>query len=101
MGSTLNQIVHPSSKVLFQELEGEAVLLALDSERYFGLDEVGTHIWHLLSDEHHLAAIHERLLTEYAANTSTLRRDLEEFITSLAQAGLVRVETNGKKETTD
>jgi hypothetical protein len=37
--------VVPSPEVLVQELEGEAVLLNLASERYFGLDDVGTRIW--------------------------------------------------------
>ena len=35
--------------VLMRELEGESVLLNLDSERYFGLDETGTRMWSVLS----------------------------------------------------
>jgi hypothetical protein len=33
-----------SDKALSQEVNGETVILDLDSESYFGLDEVGTHI---------------------------------------------------------
>lgn len=33
--------VEISPEVLFQELQGEAVLLNLTSERYYGLDDVG------------------------------------------------------------
>ena len=33
-----------SREVLFQELDGEAVLLDIASESYFGLDDVGTRI---------------------------------------------------------
>ena len=38
--------VRAAPDTLMQELEGESVLLSLASERYFGLDEVGTRIWH-------------------------------------------------------
>jgi hypothetical protein len=34
-----------SSEVLSQEVNGETVLLDLEGESYFGLSEVGTHIW--------------------------------------------------------
>ena len=34
-----------SSEVLSQEVNGETVLLDLEGECYFGLNEVGTRIW--------------------------------------------------------
>ncbi len=40
-----------SPDVLFRELAGEAVLLDLKSQRYFGLGEVGTRIWQLLDEQ--------------------------------------------------
>ena len=41
----LNQTVTLSPEVISQEVSGETVLLDLESENYFGLDEVGTRIW--------------------------------------------------------
>ncbi len=42
---TLESILRHSGEVLQQEVGGEAVLLDLASESYFGLDPVGTRIW--------------------------------------------------------
>ncbi|MBN1400973.1 MAG: PqqD family peptide modification chaperone, partial [Anaerolineae bacterium] len=39
-----------SPGTLFRELDGEAVLLNLESGHYYGLDEVGTRILSLLVD---------------------------------------------------
>jgi hypothetical protein len=36
--------------VLVRELEGESVMLNLNSEFYFGLDEVGTRMWAVLTN---------------------------------------------------
>ena len=37
-----------SDEVLSQEVNGETLLLDLEGESYFGLNEVGTRIWQLL-----------------------------------------------------
>ena len=74
-----------------RDLQGEAVILNLDSECYFGLDEVGTRMWAALTTAPDVGAAVEALLAEFEVEPDELRRDLAEFVDSLAQAGLVRV----------
>jgi hypothetical protein len=38
-----------SADVITRRLDEELILLDLDSENYFGLDEVGTRMWEVLS----------------------------------------------------
>ena len=42
-------MLKPSPQILFQKLGNEAVILHLQSEEYFGLDEVGTRIWEVFT----------------------------------------------------
>lgn len=91
MNTTLSQRAEPSSEVLFQEVGGEAVLLNLESERYFGLDPVGTRIWALLGEDSHLQHAHATLCIEYDVPAATLETDLLALIDQLADAGLVTV----------
>ncbi|MEO5595971.1 MAG: PqqD family protein [Lysobacteraceae bacterium] len=91
MNITLSQRAAPSSDVLFQEVGGEAVLLNLDSERYFGLDPVGTRIWSLLGEDSGLQHAHATLCSEYDAPAATLEADLLALVGQLAEAGLVTV----------
>ncbi len=92
MNLTLSQHAEPSSDVLFQEVGGEAVLLNLDSERYFGLDPVGTRIWALLGEDSGLQHAHATLCSEYDdVPAATLETDLLALIDQLAEAGLVTV----------
>jgi len=65
MGDTLPSQVQIPTEVLFQELEGESVLLNLQSERYYGLDDIGTRLWQLLAENGDVAAACEQLLKEY------------------------------------
>src|SRR4051812_15119232 len=46
-----------SDDVLFQELQGEAVLLELKTGVYFGLDKVGTRVWQLLGEQATIAGV--------------------------------------------
>ena len=78
-----------SSDVLYQELNGESVLLNLATEKYFGLDPVGTRIWQLLSEGIALEAAFSKLLLEYEVDEPRLRADVTKLVSELESAQLV------------
>ena len=78
--------------VLFRELDGEAVLLNLDTEQYLGLDEVGTRMWTLLTTAPTVQAAYDALLAEYDVAPDTLRHDVEVLVGQMVEHGLVRLE---------
>ena len=77
--------------VLVRELDGESVILNLKSERYFGLDEVGTRMWTALSSCDMIQDAYESLLSEYDVDAEQLRGDLYHLIEQLVEHGLVNV----------
>ena len=77
--------------VLTRELRGESVLLDLATERYFGLDEVGTGLWRALTGGATVEEALQALEGEYDVEPSRLRSDVANFIATLAEAGLVDV----------
>jgi len=81
----------PSEQVLFQEVNGEAVLLDLNSESYFGLDQVGTRIWAMLNEGVEVSEMVDLLLEEYEVDRVTLEKDVDELLANLLEAGLVQV----------
>jgi hypothetical protein len=88
---TLSQQLKPSQHVLFQEIAGEAVLLDLASEQYFGLDPVGTRIWQLLSENGRLEHVFNVLSTEYDVEPAQLQADLLVLANELVAAGIAEV----------
>jgi len=79
-------------QVLFQELEGESVLLNLDTETYYGLDEVGTSMWEALTASDAIQSAFDTLLTLYEVRPETLRQDLTELVEQLLDKGLLSLE---------
>ena len=78
--------------VMFREIAGESVLLNLDSETYFGLDEIGTRMWSVLVGSPSIEAAYDVLIAEFEVDDGTLRTDLSTFIEKLAGAGLVAID---------
>jgi len=77
--------------VLISNVEGESVLLNLNSERYFGLDEVGTRMLSVLTTSNSIQTAYEALLEEYEVENEALRRDLAELVDRLIDQGLLEV----------
>ena len=78
-----------SSEVLSQEVNGETVLLDLEGEYYFGLNEVGTRIWQLLQCESSVSEALDTLSGEYDVNREQLESDVGELLHKLTEAGLL------------
>ena len=94
MARRFGQIV-PAADVLSQTVVGESVLLDLRSQKYFGLNPVGTRTWQLLQETGDVSAIRARLLAEYEVAADQLERDLDELLERLLRAGLVEERGEG------
>jgi hypothetical protein len=81
-----------SPDVLVRELGGETVVLDLKTERYLGLDEIGTRMWNLLLASGSIDTASKALIQEYDVEPNRLESDLREFVDQLIQHGLVTVE---------
>ena len=90
----LNQTIALSPDVISQEVSGETVLLDLESENYFGLDEVGTRIWQLIKETNELQLIFDTLLKEYDVSEEKLQLDLTTLLTEIEGMGLVKLEAH-------
>jgi hypothetical protein len=92
MTGSLDTSVHIPKDVVFRELDGEAVILNLESGMYFGLDAIGTRIWRLVEEHGSLRAVWEAMQREFEAPGETLRSDLLTFIDELSAKGLVNLQ---------
>jgi len=88
----LNQKITFAETVFAQEVDGEMVLLDMESENYFGLDEVGTAIWQAMQEKETLQEVLDVLLEQYEVEIDMLKNDLSNFVGKLEESGLVKVE---------
>lgn len=86
---TFNQRVTVPPDVLMREVAGESVILNLNTETYFGLDEVGTRMWQVLAESETIQHAYDTLLDEYEVDPARLRSDLVSLIEELVDHGLL------------
>jgi hypothetical protein len=77
--------------VMVRYLDGESVLLNLETEQYFGLDETGTRMWQLVTAAPSVDAAYRELLQEFDVEPELLRANLEELLGRLVDSGLLQV----------
>jgi len=75
--------------VLISNLQEESVILNLDSERYYGLDDVGTRFLSVLNTADSIEAAYEMLRGEYDVDAQNLRQDLLELVDDLVGQGIL------------
>jgi coenzyme PQQ synthesis protein D (PqqD) len=80
-----------SDDIMIRQVGGESVVLDLSTERYLGLDEVGTRMWQALVASETIEAAYESLLGEFEVEPEQLRHDLDEYVQQLLRLGLVHV----------
>lgn len=83
-----------SDEVLSQEVNGETVLLDLEGESYFSLNEVGTRVWQLLKSESSVGEVLAALGEEYDVSHEQLEKDVEALFSQLAEAGLIELQSD-------
>lgn len=83
--------IHINEGVLFQELQGEAVLLNVNSGVYFGLDAVATRIWQLLAEHKTLPEIATAITAAYDVTAERCQVDVLALVEQLEAQGLITI----------
>ena len=94
-GLSIASAVRIKDDVIFNDLQGEVVLLNLKTGTYFGLDPVGTRAWQLIQDHGCLGSVKDAMLREYEVSAEDLWEDLQDLVVRLADNGLVEVIDEG------
>ncbi|HEX4546119.1 MAG TPA: PqqD family protein [Candidatus Acidoferrum sp.] len=77
--------------VLVRYLDKESVLLNLETEQYFGLDETGTRMWQLITASPSIDSAYQELLAEFEVEPELLRSNLTDLLSKLMDSGLLHV----------
>ena len=89
MAISFSDRVRVPEDVLISNLQEESVILNLESERYYGLDDVGTRFVSVLNTSDSIEAAYEVLRDEYQVDAHSLRQDLLELVEDLVKQGIL------------
>jgi hypothetical protein len=98
MSITVDSVVMATKEQVSADLRGEAVVLDLTKNMYYGLDEVAARVWHLIRDPRTVSDIRDVIVSEYEIDKHACQRDLIEFLDRLLNEGLIEVLGAGPKQ---
>jgi hypothetical protein len=78
-----------SPKVIHETIDGETVLVNLDSGNYYSFDGVGVDIWNLVETGIDGEGIIEAIVRRYAGDRETMEQAIYSFMKELEQEALV------------
>jgi hypothetical protein len=82
-------ILAKSPKTAWRIIEGEAVILSMDTKVLRGLNPVGSRIWELIDGQRSLEEITETIVLEFDVTPADAAQDVRAFIQELLDGGLV------------
>jgi len=87
-----NTVIYRNPTAISSDLDGESVILDMESGKYHSLDTTGTRVWELLEDKISFNDIVLKLMSEYSVEGQQCTTDVKEFINQLIDLGLVETE---------
>jgi len=88
---TGDTVLKRSDELLSSELDGETVMMSIESGKYYGLEEIATRIWELIEQPTSVSALCDTLVSEFDVAREQCEADVLPFLAELAKEGVVEV----------
>ena len=88
---SLASLVKCNDNLVSAPMDDEVVILSVERGSYFGLDEIGSEIWHRLETPVRVEALCDALVAKYDADRSIIERDVLALLERLVAEGLITV----------
>jgi Coenzyme PQQ synthesis protein D (PqqD) len=89
MHLSVDSVVSRKMGIIEAEIEGEVVALNIETGTCYGLNQVGSRIWHMLSTSTRISDICEALLAEYSVGSDDCERQVLDLLEDLYTEGLI------------
>lgn len=87
-----NQKLLRQENIETAELDGEWLLLNIDTHGITKVNELGGYIWSILPEYPTVAQLAGKIHSEYGVELDTVKADVQAFVKMLLEAGLLRNE---------
>ena len=88
---TLETALRVPAHVSFSVVGEDAFLLNTQTNKYYGLEQVGARLWQIISADASLKDAHRTLLDEYDVAAEQLEQDLIELLEDMRKNGLIEI----------
>ena len=88
----MNPTITVSPNIIFKRLGEEVILINLDTDRIFSLNQTGAKTWELIENTSNLDLVKKGLLEEFDLSPDDLESELDRILTALVVEGFVSID---------
>lgn len=81
-----------AESTLSTTINGETVILHTDVGKYYGLNDVGTFIWKLISEPRTVEELCEEVVNEYDVGYQRCNTDIKKMVSEMNKKGIVELD---------
>ncbi|GIP43223.1 hypothetical protein J45TS6_16820 [Paenibacillus sp. J45TS6] len=74
------------------DMNGDKVMMSIQSGKYYNLGKTGGRIWELLSEGNTIPNLVHTLTTEFAVSTDQCEKHVQTFMQHLYKEGLIKIQ---------
>ena len=74
-------------------VDDEVMMMSIEKGHYYGLDDIGSHIWQQLENPVRVADLCAQLSTEFNVDQDQCETDVLAFLNELADEGMISIVT--------
>jgi hypothetical protein len=89
---TDSTIVRRKDEIVTANMEGETVMMSVETGKYYNLGAIGGEIWEMLGTEKSFSQIIDELVDRYDVERAQCAKDTTAFLEHLRSQGLITVQ---------
>lgn len=88
----INSIISKNDSLVASELDDGLVMMSLENNSYYGLDEIGKRVWEILDNKTSVDNLLLDLMSEYNVSRQECEQDILDLLESLQKENLIVIE---------
>lgn len=88
----LNSIIVKNDSLISSKLDEGLVMMSLENNSYYGLDEIGKRVWEIIEDKISVQDLINILTNEYNVSNEECQKDIMELLKQLKKEDMILVE---------
>ena len=88
---TPETVISQIEEIVASDIDGETVMMSVENGKYYGLDDIGSHIWELIERPVKVSDLINTLIERYDVDHETCERDVLKFLNGLNEDEILAV----------
>ncbi|MBF0509724.1 MAG: lasso peptide biosynthesis PqqD family chaperone [Deltaproteobacteria bacterium] len=84
-------VIARSDDIVAADMDGEVVMMNIDTGKYYALDPIAGDIWSLTAEPISVAALCQLLMERYEVTQDVCRHDVTNFLRDINDDGIIKI----------